>query len=104
MVIVNTAISVLFKLPVAFIPVVNVYAEFYYKDYLNQFDHPKFGAFYSFLLDSGFYDFFLGFSDLLFNLSLFLQLFIYWHFDKLFKIRLCRFMSKNHFSNSNKSN
>ena len=104
MVIVNTAISVLFKLPVAFIPVVNVYAEFYYKDYLNQFDHPKFGAFYSFLLDSGFYDFFLGCSDLLFNLSLFLQLFIYRHFDKLFKIGLCRLISKNDYSKSNNSN
>ena len=34
MVILNTTISLLFKLPIAFVPIVNVAAEFYYKNYL----------------------------------------------------------------------
>ena len=94
MVVLNTAISLLFRLPNAFIPVVNVYAEFYYKNYLNQFFHPKFGEFYSFLINSGFYDSFIYWSDLFFNCSLFIQLFIYRHFDKLFKIGFDRIFSK----------
>lgn len=63
MVILNTAISVLFRLPIAFIPLVNVVAEFYYKKYENLFFHPKFGEFYLFILDSGFYDLILDCSD-----------------------------------------
>ena len=95
MVILNTAISLLFRLPIAFIPVVNIYAEFYYKNYLNQFYHPKFGEFYSFLLNSGFYDFILECSDLFFNLSLFIQLFVYSHFDKKFNIAIHRLFWNN---------
>ena len=103
MVILNTAISVLFRLPIAFIPVVNVFAEFYYKNYLNQFIHPKFGEFYSFLLNSGFYDCILECSDLLCNFSLFIQFFIYRNFDRLFKTGLDRLLVKNKYQNSEKS-
>ena len=95
MVVLNTAISLLFRLPIAFIPVVNIFAEFYYKNYLNQFKHPKFGEFYSFLLDSGFYDFILECSDLFFTLSLFIQLFMYSHFDKKFNIAVGRLFCKD---------
>ena len=102
MVILNTAISLLFRLPIAFIPVVNVFAEFYYKNYLNQFNHPKFGEFYSFLLNSGFYDSIVYCSDLFFNFSLFIQLFIYVYFDKLFKNGFDRILSKNSTQVSNK--
>ena len=91
MVILNTAISVLFRLPVAFIPVVNVVAEFYYKDYLNLFKHPNFGEFYSFLMDSGYYDLIVECSHSLFNFSLFIQLFIYIKFDKKINLAIRRF-------------
>ena len=81
MVILNTAISLLFRLPVAFIPVVNVVAEFYYKDFRNQYKNSKFGEFYSFLMSSGYYDLIVECSHSLFNFSLFIQLFIYIKFN-----------------------
>ena len=85
MVVLNTVISILFKLPISFIPVVNVYAEFYYKNFVNLVFHPHFGYFYSFLLDSGFYKMIIHLSDFFFTFSLFIQLFIYIRFDKKFK-------------------
>ena len=91
MVILNTAFSLFFKLPIAFIPIVNVAAEFYYKKYSNLLFHPKFGQFYSFLMDSGYYDLIVECSNSLFTFSLFIQLFIYIYFDKKFKIAICRF-------------
>ena len=88
MVVLNTAISVLFRLPIAYIPILNVFAEFYYKNYSNIIFHPKFGKFYLFLVYSGFYDMIVNCSDLLYTISIFIQLFIYTHFDRKFKISL----------------
>ena len=88
MVVLNTAISVLFRLPIAYIPILNVFAEFYYKNYRNQVFQPKFGEFYSFFVYSGFYDMIVCCSDLLYTISIFMQLFIYTHFDRKFKISL----------------
>ena len=85
LVILNTFISILLKLPIAFIPIVNVHAEFYYKNFDNQILNPKFGEFYLFLLDTGFYDTIVECSDLFYSFSLFIQLFIYIKFDKKFK-------------------
>jgi hypothetical protein len=85
MIVLNTTLSLLFKLPVSFIPIVNVYAEFYYKSLRNQFVHPKFGEFYSFLLDSGFYDVIIHFSDFSYTFIISIQMFVYKHFDKKFR-------------------
>ena len=85
LVVLNTFVSVVLKLPIAFIPIVNVYAEFYYKNYKNKFIHPNFGEFYMFLIDSGFYDTIVECSDLFYTFSIFIQLFIYINFDKNFK-------------------
>lgn len=82
----NTVISVLFKLPIAFMPTVNVYAEFYYKDYYSQIIYPNFGRYYLFLLDSGFQNIIIECSDLLYSFSISIQLFIYINFDKKFKM------------------
>jgi hypothetical protein len=82
MVVINTAIGLLFKMPVSFIPIINVYAEFYYKNFHNQISQPTFGNFYSSLFQNGFYSQILDFADLLFIFSISIQLFIYKRFDK----------------------
>ena len=94
MVVLNTAISIFFKLPIAFIPVLNVYAEFYYKNLANLITNPHFGYFYSFLLDSGFHKMIIHLSDFFFTFSLFIQLFIYIRFDKKFKAGVKNLFSK----------
>ena len=82
MVVINTAIGLLFKMPISFIPIINVYAEFYYKKLYNQKSHPTFGKFYSSLFQNGFYSQITDFADLLFIISISIQLFIYKRFDK----------------------
>ena len=85
MVVINTAIGLLFKSPLTFIPVVNVYAEFYYKHTRNRMISPLFGEFYSSLLDTGFYTMIQDLSNLLYTLSIAIQILIYIRFDKKFK-------------------
>ena len=89
MVILNTTISILFRMPIAFLPIINVYAEFYYKADLklftsNRIEHPNFDIFYFFLIDSGFYQIINDLSDFLYTFSLSILLFIYLKFDKKF--------------------
>ena len=90
MVVINTAIGILFKMPVSFIPIINVYAEFYYKNYNNQFKQPEFGQFYSSLFQNGFYSQISDLADLFFVISISIQLFIYKRFDKKIQIALDR--------------
>ena len=82
MVVLNSAVGIFFKLPVSFIPLVNVYAQFYYKNRSYKFDNPSFDQFYSMLLYSGFYAIIRDASHLLFSISLFIQTLIYNSFDK----------------------
>ena len=84
MVILNTSISILFRMPIAFLPIINVYAEFYYKKDSNLLNHPSFDIFYFFLIDSGFYQIINDLSDFLYTFSLSILLFIYLKFDKKF--------------------
>ena len=94
MVVLNSLIGIFFKIPVCIIPLINVYAEFYYKNYLVSFklrltsyqiNHPRFGEFYSMFKDTGFYELIQDLSYSLFTLSLAIQIFIYNHFDKKFR-------------------
>ena len=55
MVVLNGLIGIFFKLPVSFIPLLNVVAEFYYKNIGDKYLFIYFIEFYSVLLDSGFY-------------------------------------------------
>ena len=75
MVVLNTVIGIFFKLPVSFIPILNFFAEFN--------SHPL--LLISFLFVSGFYNFIQDVSNLLFILSLSIQIFIYHRFDKKFR-------------------
>lgn len=84
MIVFNTKIELIFKLPVALIPLINVSADFYYKDPTNLYKHPNFDQFYSSLFDTGFFGFIQDASDLLFKISLSIQLFIYIRFDTKF--------------------
>ena len=51
MVVLNSLIGVVFKLPVCFIPLLNVYAQFYFKNAAKiSILKPDFGDFYSMLI------------------------------------------------------
>ena len=88
MVVINTFINLLFKLPSTILPIINTYAQYYYKDQTRKYSHPTFGRFYSRLFDSGFYEFTIDLSDFLFLISISIQFFIYKKFDKKFRIGL----------------
>ena len=85
MVVLNSAIGILFKLPVSFVPLLNVIAQYYYKSYFNLFLHPSFHDFYLVFFTTGFYSLIQNLSHLLYMFSLSIQLFIYKHFDKKFQ-------------------
>ena len=84
MVVINTVLAVLSKLPNSFMSIVNLYAAFYYRYFYNQFTAPVFGEFYSYLLDSGFYSLLIDIYEFLFVVSISIQFFIYMRFDKKF--------------------
>lgn len=82
MVVINIAIGLLFKMPISFIPIINVYAEFYYKNAYKQYFKPAFGQFYTSIFRNGFYSQISDLSDFLFIISISIQFIIYKRFDK----------------------
>ena len=94
MVVLNSIIGIVFKLPICIVPLLNAYARFYYKNLLYKYDHPRFGEFFSMLVNSGFYDLIQDVSHFLFVLSLAIQMFIYKRFDKKFRTGYERLMKK----------
>lgn len=82
--------SLLLKLPLASISVVNAYAQFYYEHdderHLRRFLKPHFDNFYSAFFHTGFYATSQNAADLLYLVSLSIQIFIYNSFDKKFKM------------------
>ena len=118
MVVLNSLIGVLFKFPVCFIPLINVCAEFYYKQafigdnaitYVTQYSaylvfHPRFNQFYSMLIDTGFYELIQDISHFLYAFSLSIQMFIYNHYDKKFRKGFDRIRGKNDNSNTKSNN
>ena len=101
MVILNITIGVFFKLPSFFIPLLNLVAEYYYKNEANLYTHPNFGEFYSMLHDTQIYHLIQDISYFLYTFSLSIPIFIYIRFDNNFKLGFERF--KNLFKSSNKS-
>ena len=81
MVVINTAIGIFFKLPALFIPIINVYAEFYYTANNDYYNKP-FQYIYHFLKETEFLNLIQDISNLLFTLSLSIQMFIYNRFDR----------------------
>jgi hypothetical protein len=82
MVVINTAIGLLSKLPVTFLPLLNAYAQFYYKNSNTRIEKPSFDRFFTGLFDSGFYSNLADFTNLLYSLSMSIQFFVYNRFDK----------------------
>ena len=95
MVIINTAIGLLFKMPISFIPILNVYAAFYYKSVETRYIHPAFGRFYSSLFFNGFYSQISDFADFMFIFSISIQSLIYKHFDRKFQTAFNRTFHKD---------
>ena len=104
MVVINTGVGLLFKMPVSFIPILNVCAAFYYKHLETRFTHPSFGRFYSSLFSNGFYGLISDFADFLFIISISIQPLIYKHFDKKFQTAFDRLFEKNQQQTSNQLN
>lgn len=86
LVVVNTIIGLLLKLPGAVMPVINAYAQFYYKVLDITVDKPAFDQFYTFLFDTGLYFLFQDLANFFYLLSLSLQYFIYNRFDIKFNL------------------
>ena len=103
MVVLNSAIGILFKLPVCFIPLLNVYAQFYFKKYAHVFDESNFKAFFQYLYESGYYDLIQDMSHFLLALSFSIQIFIYYRFDKKFLTGYQRIMKKAYITSNSKS-
>ena len=87
-VVLNSAIGILFKVPVCIIPLLNVYTEFFYKyryDRYNRYSHSYFGYIYPIFIKTEFHSVIQCGSNLLYSLSLTIQMFIYNRFDKKFR-------------------
>ena len=91
MVVLNSVIGIFFKLPVSFLPLLNVFADFFFKKLESYY---LFIEFYSALIDSGFYALIQDMSHFFFTLALSIQLFIYYRFDKKFLIGYQRLKDK----------
>ena len=75
LVVLNTSLGVLCKLPCSFISIVDLYASFYYRNQVNPLRNPAFGKFFSYLLDSGFFNLIVDIYEFLFVLSVAIQFF-----------------------------
>jgi len=84
MVVINTAINLLFKIPISFLPILNTYAQFYRKNVMLLFEKPIFKEFYVSIINSGFYAMIEDLSDFLYCFSISIQFFIYLRFDTKF--------------------
>ena len=95
MVVINTAIGILFKAPISLIPILNVYAAFYFKTLDKRYINPEFRQFYSSLFFNGFYTQISDFSDFLFVLSISIQPLIYKRFDRKIKTGFDRLFQRS---------
>lgn len=85
MVVLNTTIAIVLKMPSSFLPIVNLYAEFFFRNFNERYKNPAFGEFYVRFTDGEFDSCIQDFSTFLYCLSLSIQLFIYLVFDKKLK-------------------
>ena len=69
--------------------------QFYYKDQTKRFTSPAFGEFYSVLFDTDFYALVHDWSDLLYTLSVPIQILVFVSFDKKFKEAVEMLFEKN---------
>ena len=96
MVVINSAIGILFKLPVCFIPLLNLIAKIFYRinnGIVEQY-HSSLHIFYSIVFEFGFNSLLQDTSYFFYTFSLSIQLFIYNRFDKKFRTGFDRLKEK----------
>ena len=78
MVVLNTSIGLLFKLPLIFLPLINTIAKFYYKgNNMVRYSNLGFDKFYTQLFEADFYRLIQDSTELLYLISVSIQYFIY---------------------------
>jgi len=85
MVVINTSINLLFKIPISILPIINVYAQFSYKNENSLLKKPSFKEFYLCLIDSRSFSMIEDLYDMLYCFTIMIRLFIYIRFDITFK-------------------
>jgi len=95
MVVLNTSLGIVLKLPSSFIPIYNVISVFYYKFFGYTQAIPGLETFIYHMSNSDLLDVILDFTDLLHIILISIQLFIYIHFDKKIKHGFDRIFSAN---------
>jgi hypothetical protein len=100
MVVINTVIALLFKMPISFMPILNVYAEFYYKRFEMRYIRPAFARFFTSIIFTGFNGLITDLADFLYILSISIQPLIYRHFDKKIKLAFNRLIHRTKEQNS----
>jgi len=85
MVVINTAVNILFKIPISVNPSLNLYLQFYWKNKTLAFEKPGFKEFYMWLIYSGSFMMIEDFLDFMYCLSISIQFFIYRRFDTKFR-------------------
>ena len=105
MVVLNIFISIFFKLPLLFIPLLNLFFNFYVRNIKNLFfPNIDFVFIFRFLKTTEIYYLIDHMTNLLFTLSLSIQMFIYYRFDKNFRTGYKRLMDKVSLRKKNVSN
>ena len=94
MVVINTSIGVFCKLPSLFISLLNLFFNFYKIKRKSGNSLNYFNILYEFLTIIEFFDLIEDITNLLFTLSLSIQMFIYYRFDKNFRTGYKRLMDK----------
>ena len=85
MVVINTTIGIILKSPGAILPVLNLAANYFYKDEFNRVRNPSFAEFYFVFTKAGFQWLLNDLCDFLFHVSISIQIFVFYRFDKRFK-------------------
>jgi len=85
MVVLNTSLGIVFKIPLSLMSIVNVIAKLYFKNAHPSRSNPKLDWFFHYLYDSGLSNVIPDIADLLYTILISIQLFIYIHFDKKMK-------------------
>lgn len=94
MVVLTNLINVLFKFPLAVKPIVNIVAEFYFKELDRNGQTPGFRIFFEHFLNTGLYHAIPDACDMVYTVAITSQLLIYNKFDKKFRAGFKNYFSK----------
>jgi len=95
MVILNTTLGIVFKIPLSIMSIMNPIAKFYFKNSKFSQSNPQLDWFFGYLYNSGLSNVIPDVADLLYTILISIQFFIYIHFDKQIKTAFDRISNKN---------